>query len=581
LKKYKIPIFIFALALLPLICNAQVKGKLLNKYFSPKEYNGSTQNWAITSDNDGLMYFVNHEGVLEYDGNNWRKIEIPNKSTVRSLGKTKSGRILVGAVGEMGYLSPNKIGSLKFVSIKPYIDTNHIDFADIWSIQSTHDGDYYLTDNYLYRFHNKKFKVWEKHGAYFYLCFAINDELYIYEVGTGLQKVVNDSLVLLPKGDFFADKKIHALLPFENKLLAFTRSNGLYVYDPTNKDNPIISYSDISEKTKQINDFFIKNTVYSGVNILSDIFAISTLRSGAIIFNYEGKIIDIINNETSGTSSQIYTLFFNVDGNLWLGLDNGIQKIELSSPFRFWDKTSGITGSVNNITTLKNIIYFATGTGLFKINILENKNNIDITSISSIEGISEQVMSFLLFNPTIGNKNNSINNKSAELINSLNLKDTTLLVGTSKGLYAIIGDKAQLLTDFKGTIYLYQSEFNPTIIYLGLDNGIAYITYNKGKWFFKGYIGKIVDQIKSISEDSKGNLWLAANYKGIYKVTFDKYLISNDSHIDRTPTKIEFYDNSFGIPNMADVLIYKLKNQNKFYSKDVFAEFKSQMQLFG
>ena len=28
---------------------------------------------------------------------------------------------------------------------------------------------------------------------------------------------------------------------------------------------------------------------------------------------------------------------------------------------------------------------------------------------------------------------------------------------------------------------------------------------------------------------------------------------------------IEFYDTKYGIPNMADIIIYKVKNQLKFY----------------
>ena len=38
--------------------------------FSPEDFLGSTQSWAILRDQRGIMYFGNY-GVLEYDGVSW------------------------------------------------------------------------------------------------------------------------------------------------------------------------------------------------------------------------------------------------------------------------------------------------------------------------------------------------------------------------------------------------------------------------------------------------------------------------------------------------------------------------------
>ena len=60
--------------------------------FSPnvtKTSNGghgaSEQNWAIVQDSRGVMYFGNHDAILEYDGVSWRKIYVKNRTTVRSF----------------------------------------------------------------------------------------------------------------------------------------------------------------------------------------------------------------------------------------------------------------------------------------------------------------------------------------------------------------------------------------------------------------------------------------------------------------------------------------------------------------
>ncbi len=578
LKKHKIFIATFFILFFYNIVVGQGIGKIFNRYYPPKEYNGSLQNWTIVSDNNGLMYFGNHDGVLEYDGSTWRKIEILNKSTVRSLTITSKGKILVGAIGEMGYLAPNNIGTLQFVSIKPYLDSSYYSFADIWSTQSTKDGDYYLSDDYLFRFQDNKFKIWKKHAAYFYLCFVIYDDLYLYEVGVGLQKIINDSLVLLPKGDFFSDKRIHAIIPFENKLFVFTRNNGVYIYNPQDFENPIIAYSDISNKTKQINEFLIKNTVYSATSISKDIYAVATLNAGAFIFNSSGNILDIINNETTNTSSHVYTMSYQPNGNLWLGLDNGIQKVEIGSPFRYWDKSQGISGSVYSLIVLNKNLYIATVAGLFKLDLQEKNNIFDVNNVENIKGINEQTYSLLLFNPQNIKNTDVISNKNSLLIKKLKLKDTTLLIGTSRGIYALVNNKIELISNYKGTYCLYQSVQNPSLIYFGSDSGIGCISYDNGNWFYRGNIGKIADQIKSISEDDKGNLWAVANYKGIYKIPKD-ILIQNDENLN-TGNKIEFYNKNCGIENITDILISKINNQLKFFSIDSFYVFNEKIKKF-
>ena len=52
--------------------------------YSRKDYNASTQNWAIGQDKRGVLFFGNNDGLLEFDGVNWKSIQMPNNSVVRS-----------------------------------------------------------------------------------------------------------------------------------------------------------------------------------------------------------------------------------------------------------------------------------------------------------------------------------------------------------------------------------------------------------------------------------------------------------------------------------------------------------------
>ena len=83
-------------------------GEPLIRNFEPSEYNGHVQIWTIAEDHRGVMYFGTWQGLLEFDGTNWRKIQMPGASTARSLMVDASGRIL---------LSSSADGTLRFWSV--------------------------------------------------------------------------------------------------------------------------------------------------------------------------------------------------------------------------------------------------------------------------------------------------------------------------------------------------------------------------------------------------------------------------------------------------------------------------------
>ena len=60
-------------------------GRPFVKNYSPKDYEGSAQNWAAVQDKRGVLYFANQAGVIEYDGVNWRRIQILDDRTAFAI----------------------------------------------------------------------------------------------------------------------------------------------------------------------------------------------------------------------------------------------------------------------------------------------------------------------------------------------------------------------------------------------------------------------------------------------------------------------------------------------------------------
>ena len=146
--------------------------------YPPGEYQADGQNWAIVQDQRGLMYFGNSKGILEYDGVSWRVIETVNKTVIRSLAVDENNRVYVGAYGEIGYLAPDTIGQLQYVSLLPFLDEKYHDFPDVWQTIVTGHGVYFATQKYLFRWAEGQMRVWVS-PTYFLLTAWVNDQIYV------------------------------------------------------------------------------------------------------------------------------------------------------------------------------------------------------------------------------------------------------------------------------------------------------------------------------------------------------------------------------------------------------------------
>src|SRR5262245_40604119 len=83
------------------------------QHFSP-DIEVHPQNYAVAQDPQGIVYVGNQEGVLEFDGENWRLLHLPNHEIVRSLAVSPGGRVYVGGYNSFGYLERRPGGELSY-----------------------------------------------------------------------------------------------------------------------------------------------------------------------------------------------------------------------------------------------------------------------------------------------------------------------------------------------------------------------------------------------------------------------------------------------------------------------------------
>src|ERR1035438_4514059 len=151
MKTFRISILIF----ISIVWHTSLKsqpGKPFIENFSPdiyqNDYTSGPQNFGIIQDNCGIIYIANVDGILEYDGINWRMIP-GTDIDIRNFDKDKSGRIYCGGTNELGFLEADKMGKVFYHSLVNYLSAEKPYFS-ILQTKVVGDNVFFLSDNILF-----------------------------------------------------------------------------------------------------------------------------------------------------------------------------------------------------------------------------------------------------------------------------------------------------------------------------------------------------------------------------------------------------------------------------------------------
>ena len=86
------------------------------KNFSSSVYSAGNQNWDISQDDEGVVYFANNKGLLRYNGARWELFPNPNQSILRSV-NVINAKIYTGSYMDFGYWEKNSFGGLVYTSL--------------------------------------------------------------------------------------------------------------------------------------------------------------------------------------------------------------------------------------------------------------------------------------------------------------------------------------------------------------------------------------------------------------------------------------------------------------------------------
>jgi len=477
-----------------LLLNAQVKeiGTPFIKNYPRKITKAGQQNWMIDQDSIGIMYFANNEGLLEFNGFDWSVQSLPNHSNVRSL-KVIKDRVFVGGFNELGYFKRDLTGSMRYYSLLALLPEEQRDFGDIWKIYSIGEDIIFQSYEYIIFFNGKEFDRIIPAPSLFHFSYAVAGELYVNDLEMGMYRVAPERLDLMPGLEPLKGKEIWGMITHKEGILIATADDGLFYY----KDYKL------EEWKTEASDYLKKNQVFTVLRLSSGNLAFGTIQQGLLICDNTGKIIKKFNLDNGLQNNTVLSLKQDHFSNLWLGLDNGVDYMQINSPLSYFGQADGLSAGYTS-ANYKDKLYLGTNQGVFFKSWDALRGQEDKSAFSIIESTRGQVW-------------------------SLTIIDGKLFCGHNKGFYLIENNKAKNICDRPGGWMLTQVPDNRNLMIGGTYTGFVLFEKIGNEWHYKKGIAGFDESARVFEWENKNTMWMSHGLKGIYRIQFSpKY----DSIVD-------------------------------------------------
>ena len=484
------------------------RGNYFIESFDLSQVGGDPRNYAVAKDDKGRVYVANNSGIFVFDGNQWHLLKQLHGMAVRSMA-VSNDRLYIGGRGTFGFVQLNSISGNSIGSYQPLIQYLPEDKREVGVIKNTivrPEGVYFRASHgiYFYRTDGGVMFI-SPDGATFHRMFVVHDKLIIQKRRVGLYELKNGQINDFVQGQFFADKTVYALLEYQQSFMILTADKGIYIYD----GDTIEPYS----VEPIVADLLSQNNIYLGDWLSNGLLALAVTgpEQGLILLNKHGHLHRLIGSSDGLTDTLINDMIEDSQGGLWLGLVNGLNRVELGSSLSYFDSRHGLEGYMFNMARYQSNLYVATSMGVFEL----------------VEGDHRQAY----FTQVAG---------IAEACYALQPTTKGLIVACDANLYRIEHGRSTHIRQSIHNIYsLLDASINPEKpqMLVGHNNKLGLLSYIDERWQYQHLL-----DITSVTMAREGEdvVWLRHQEQGVMRLEFSQ-------GFDKPPKQQEF-DISHGLP---------------------------------
>ena len=483
--------------------------------FTKKDYNASNQNWSVGQAANGMLYFGNNQGLLEFDGSLWKTYKMPGNKTVRSLMVDKDNRIYAGSFEEFGFFEKDNTGQLNYVSLSAKLKNYSMQNDEIWTILNMDGTIIFQSFTSYFTYKNGEIKGYR--CPFTFLFFNLyNHKLFTHTEQFGLSIFSSGANTFVPVANNQLKSPVISVLTFDkSRALLVTKSDGLFLYDGIN----------ITRFATNADEELRKAEVNRAVMSPDGLIVLGTILNGVTAINKQGQKLWTLNTSNVLQNNTVLGMCCDRDNNLWLALDKGITLIQLNSSIRYIHSFNPSVGAIYSLSYQQPNLFIGTNQGLYKAELSADKKSI---------------------------RNLQLEPKIKGQVWSIDKFDNQQICGNNEITFDVSDNGARFLSPVKGGICIKKGYIHgKEVLVQGTYTQLCIYEKVNGQWVFSHAVENFVNPIRYIEIDYTGTIWASHLHQGLYAIqlTSDLKKIEHISTFNSLDQKHKYAINVFSINN--------------------------------
>jgi len=496
-----------------------------SRHFLKPDYRAASQNWDVSASGNGLTYFANHQGLLEFDGNAWILYPLPNKTISRAVLAVSDTLIYTSGYMELGYWKPDPFGVLRYTSMNPKAQKFFSKNIEFWNIESSDNWTYFHSFTRTLALRNDSISPVVLSG-FATVMNRVNGKVLVAIKDDGIYELKGTRAVPVVRDDFFRDKLVRFMLPSpDNHILIGTSSHGIYKWDGLN----------FTPWNRGWADYFIENELNRGILTPDGKIVLGTITDGITVFDHDENLLLKAHAPKGLPNNTVLGIDTDELGHIWVALDDGIGFIPAQQ-----ERSARVVelkgiGAVYATAVHNGFTYLGTNQGLFVRRPGDGE-----TEFRAIPGTQGQVW-------------------------DLRIIDGWLWMGHNEGTFLVEGEQIRQISSQSGAFSVRNDPMNSDLLIQCTYTNLVVYRKEGDAFVHDKNIEGFYDLIRYIEPDYLGNIWASHMHRGIFRIKTDdrRNLVSEATYLGET---VFGKDHSIHVFSVENRIVFT--TQDKLYTFD-------------
>ncbi|MFN3842363.1 MAG: diguanylate cyclase [Rehaibacterium terrae] len=332
-----------------------LRGVPLAQRHAPENYGAKPRSFGVDTDAAGRLYVANIDGVLRFDGHEWRLLTLPGGMPARGVARGPDGRMYVASFDHFGVLPATEDDSLAYEDLRPAfgLEGDAARVGLVWQVRAASDGVWFRADRELFFYamdparHRRIPLPPEARSIY-----LAEDVLYLRVEGIGVMRVRDGALEPLPGAAAFSRQPLSAVIARPQGLLLV----GYEGFFQAGADG-------IRHLPGEADRLFAESPPFSAQLLADGSLAVGTLRGE--IQRYDAALRLIKRFPTGSFTIEAMTL--DREGGLWAATEGDLLRLRLPAPWSQFGAQHGLRGVINDSEWHEGALWLASTRGIGRL----------------------------------------------------------------------------------------------------------------------------------------------------------------------------------------------------------------------